>query len=85
MEKEAYELLLKLNAAMDRLVQGGDPSLKYESWDALKRGETIYWVRVSFSSRADESRVEYIWQADLQAKQITPLSFSARSLSNKRE
>lgn len=80
-EKEAYELLLKLSAAMDRLVQGGEASLKYASWDALKRGETIYWVRVGFSSGADQIRVEYIWQVDLQAKQITPLSFNARALA----
>lgn len=80
-EKEAYELLLKLSASMDRLVQGGDPSLKYESWDALKRAETIYWVRVIFSSVADLSRMEYIWQVDIQSKQITPLSFNARALA----
>jgi hypothetical protein len=80
-EREAYELLLKSNATMDRLVQDGDPSLKYESWDALKRTETIYWVRVGFSSVADQSRLEYIWQVDLQTKQIAPLSFNARALA----
>ena len=80
-EREAYDLLLKLNATMDRLVQGGDPSLKYESWDALKRTETIYWVRVGFSSVADQSRIGYIWQVDLQTKQIAPLSFNARALA----
>lgn len=80
-EKEAYELLLKLSAAMDRLVQGADPALRYESWGAMKRGDAVYWVRVTFFSAADENKIEYIWQVDLQSRSATPLSFNARALA----
>ncbi len=82
MEKTAYDLLLKSNATVNGMVQGGNPSLRFKSWDALKRDEDTYWVRLTFTSAADNSSVEYIWQVKILAKQVTPLSYNARSLTN---
>ena len=36
-EQEAYDLLLKSNATVAKMVQGSDPSLKFKSWDAAKQ------------------------------------------------
>ncbi len=81
MEKEAYDFLLSSNATVKGMVQGSNPSLKFKSWDALKRDEDTYWVRVTFSS-ASGTNEEYIWQVKLLAKQISPLSYNARSLAS---
>jgi hypothetical protein len=82
MEKEAYDFLLKTNPTVDGMVQGSNPSLRFKAWDALKRDEETYWVRLAFTSAPDNANVEYIWQVKLLAKQITPLSYNARSLAN---
>lgn len=77
-EQEAYTLL-KSNPAIEALVQGSDPSLKFVTWDAANRGEDIYWVRLKFQ-QDDIPEVEYIWQVRIQAKTVTPLNFNARAL-----
>lgn len=82
MEKEAYDLLLKSNPTISGMVQGSNPSLRFMTWDALKREEDAYWVRLTFVSVQDKTEVEYIWQVKLLAKQITPLSYNARALAN---
>ncbi|HYK89457.1 MAG TPA: hypothetical protein VE398_11850 [Acidobacteriota bacterium] len=82
MEKEAYDFLLKSNPTVNGMVQGSNPSLHFKSWDALKREEDAYWVRLTFTSVPDNTSVEYIWQVKLLAKQITPLSYNARSLAS---
>jgi hypothetical protein len=82
MEKEAYDLLLKSNATVAAMVQGSNPSLKFKSWDALKRDEDTYYVRLTFASLPANTSTEYIWQVKLLAKQVTPLSYAARSLAN---
>ncbi len=81
-EKQAYDLLIQSTPALNSLVQGSNPSLRFKSWDALKRDEDTYWVRVTFNSVPGNSSVEYIWQVRLLAKQVTPLSYNARSLAN---
>lgn len=81
MEKEAYDFLLKSNATLSGMVLGSNPKLHFKSWDALKRDEEAYWVRLVFVSVPDNTNVEYIWQVKLLAKQITPLSYNARALA----
>ncbi len=82
MEKEAYDFLLSSNPTINNMVHGLNLTLRFKSWDALKREEDAYWVRLTFTNVADNTDVEYIWQVKLLAKQITPLSYNARSISN---
>ncbi len=82
MEKEAYDFLLSSNATVKGMVQGSNPSLRFKSWDALKRDEDTYWVRLTFSSVPGGSNEEYIWQVKLLAKQVSPLSYNARTLAS---
>ncbi len=79
-EQEAYALLLKSNATIAGMVQGSNPALKFKSWDAASRGEDTYWVRLKFQSNGSPD-VEYIWQVKVQANEVTPLSYNARSIS----
>ncbi len=79
-EQDAYDLLLKSNSTIAGMVQGSNPALKFKSWDAANRGEDTYWVRVKFQSEGNPD-VEYIWQVKVQAKEVTPLSYNARSIS----
>jgi hypothetical protein len=78
-EKEAYDLLLNSKPSISGLVNGSDPSLQFLSWDAAGRGDGIYWVRLRFRSGQDPE-IKYIWQVQLESKQITPLNYNARSL-----
>jgi len=80
MEQEAYNLLLESNAKIAGMVRGSNPSMIFDSWDAVKRGDDIYWVRVKFRSEGDPVS-EYIWEVKLSSKEITPLSYHARSIS----
>jgi hypothetical protein len=79
-EQEAYELLLKSNAIVAGMVQGSNPSLRFKSWDVATRGDDTYWVRLKFQPDAGPD-LEYIWQVKLQANQVTPLSYNARTIS----
>jgi hypothetical protein len=79
-EQDASELLLKSNATIAGMVQGSNPSLHFKSWDAVNRGDDIYWVRLKFQSEGNPD-VEYIWQVKLQTNQVTPLSYNARTIS----
>jgi hypothetical protein len=79
-ERDAYDLLLQSNSQISELVMGSDASLTFDTWDAAHRGEDIYWVRLKFKSEGNPDR-EYIWQVKLGSKEITPLSYHARSLS----
>ncbi len=78
-EQEAYDLLLKLNPAVNNLIQGKDPSLKFKSWDAVNRGDEVYWVRLRFQAEGTPD-AEYIWQVKVQSSQATPLNYNARNL-----
>ncbi len=79
-EQVAYDLLLKLNPAIADLIQGKNTNLKFKSWDAAKRGEDSYWVRLKFQMEGN-AEAEYIWVVKPQASQVSPLNFNARSLS----
>jgi hypothetical protein len=79
-EQDAYDLLLQSNSTVAGMVHGSNPSLHYKSWDAAYRGDDIYWVRLKFQSDSNPD-MEYIWQVKLGSKEITPLSFYARSIS----
>jgi hypothetical protein len=79
-EQKAYDLLMKTNLKLAEMVQGSNPSLRFESWDAAHRGEDTYWVRLKFQSD-DNPAMEYIWEVRLISKEITPLSYYARSIS----
>jgi hypothetical protein len=80
MEQEAYDLLLGSNPKIAELVRGSDSSLTFDSWDALYRGDDVYWVRVKFQVKGDSVR-DYIWQVNLGAKEVKALSYHARSIS----
>jgi hypothetical protein len=79
MEREAYDLLLKSGATIAGLVQGSNPSLQFSSWDAAGRGGDMYWVRLIFRQEG-KPEAEYIWQVQLESKQVTPLNYNARTL-----
>jgi hypothetical protein len=79
-EQAAYDLLLKSNPTIAEMVHGGNPSLRFESWDAAYRGDDIYWVRLKFQSDSNPD-MDYIWQVKLGTKEVTPLSYHARSVS----
>jgi hypothetical protein len=78
-ELSAYDLLIQSNPTVAKMVQGGNPSLHFKSWDAAGRGDDIYWVRLKFKSEGNPD-VEYIWQVKLQSKEVTPLSHNAREI-----
>ena len=80
MEQEAYDLLLGSNPKIAEMVRGSDSSLTFDSWDAVYRGDDVYWVRVKFQVKGDSVR-DYIWQVDLGSKEVTPLSYHARAIS----
>ena len=80
MEQQAYDLLLKSNPTVAGMVQGSNPSLHFKSWDAANRGDDTFWVRLKFQSNGNPEE-EYIWQVKVQANQVTPLSYNARSIS----
>jgi hypothetical protein len=82
MEKESYDFLLKSNPTISGMVLGSNPSLRFKSWDALKREEDAFWVRLTFVSVPGNTDVDYIWQVKLLSKQITPLSYNARTLAS---
>jgi hypothetical protein len=79
-EQDAYDLLLKSNPTVAKMVQGSNPSLKFKSWDAANRGEDTYWVRLKFQSEGNPDE-EYIWQVKVQSNEVTPLSYNARRIS----
>jgi hypothetical protein len=76
-EQSAYDLLIQSSPAVAKLVQGGNPSLHFVSWDAAGRGDDIYWVRLKFRSEGNPD-IEYIWRVKVQSKEVTPLSHNAR-------
>jgi hypothetical protein len=80
MEREAYELLLQSNSTIAGMIQGSNPALRFKSWDAAARENDTYWVRIRFESEGNPD-VVYIWQVRLGTKQVTPLSYNARTLS----
>ena len=87
-EREAYEKVLAANTLLSGMVEGGNPQLRFKTWDAARRGEELYWVRVIFTSTVDAKDandstgkdVEYIWQVEGANDKVTPLNFNARSL-----
>jgi hypothetical protein len=79
-EEDAYNLLLQSNSKVAELVKGGDPSLKFKSWDAARRGDDVFRVRLKFQSEG-HPEAEYIWQVKLQSNEVTPLSYNARTIS----
>jgi hypothetical protein len=78
-EQSAYNLLIQSNPTVAKMVQGGNPSLHFVSWDAAGRGDDIYWVRLKFKSEGIPD-VEYIWQVKLESKEVKPLSHNAREI-----
>jgi hypothetical protein len=79
-EQEAYELLLKSNSTIAGMIKGSNPALIFKSWDVANRGNDTYWVRIKFQSEGNQD-VEYIWQVKVEANQVMPLSYNARTIS----
>jgi hypothetical protein len=78
MEQQAYDLLIISNPKIAEMVQGGNPSLRFKSWDAARRADDLFWVRLKFQSEGSE--MEYIWLVKPQEKQVSPLNYNARNL-----
>jgi hypothetical protein len=79
-EQEMYDLVLGAYPRVAEMVNGDDPSLRFQSWGGAKRSEDIYWIQLIFQNE-DDLEVEYIWQVDLQTNQVLPLSYNARNIS----
>jgi hypothetical protein len=80
-EKEAYDLLFAENVSVSDMVSGKNPGLKFKSWSAAKlQEEGTYLVDLAFTRMAENQEEHFIWQVNLATKQITPMSFNARSL-----
>ena len=77
-EQEAYEKTLAANEALALAVQGGDSGLSFQTWGAVQRNGSVYWVRVIFRNAAGVD-VEYIWQTDISSGKADPLNFNARN------
>ncbi|MEJ2109878.1 MAG: hypothetical protein P8Z37_08200 [Acidobacteriota bacterium] len=78
-ETEAYTLLLEKYPKVEAMVNGDNSSLQFKSWGGSRIEEEIYWIRLIFE--IDNNREVYIWQVDLKTKEVTPLSYNARSIS----
>ncbi len=78
-ERRAYGLLLEAKPHVGAMVDEGAPSRRFRSWGGAPRGGDVYWVRLVFET-GEGLEVEYIWQVDLQAKEVLPLSHNARTL-----
>jgi hypothetical protein len=78
-ERQAYDLLIASNATVAEIAKGNNPSLKFKSWDAARRGDEVIWVRLKLQA-AGQAEAEYIWQVKLEAKQVSPLNYNARSI-----
>ncbi len=78
-ERQAYALLVESNAAVAEIVKGNKASYKFKSWDAAVRGEDLYWVRLKIQAEG-QPEGDYIWQVRLEAKQVTPLNYNARTI-----
>ncbi|HSW39040.1 MAG TPA: hypothetical protein VLL97_06065 [Acidobacteriota bacterium] len=79
-DREAYELVMRFNENLARMVRGEDPERYFKSWGSAHRGGDLYWVRVTF--QMDESPdQEYIWEVNLESGRVSPLSFNARRIS----
>jgi hypothetical protein len=79
-EQEMYALVLREYPRVAEMVNGDDPSLRFQSWGGVKRSEDIYWIRLVFQNDEDHD-VEYIWQVELQTNKVLPLSYNARTVS----
>jgi hypothetical protein len=80
-EREAYNLLLAQNAAVSDMVSGKISGMQFKSWSAAKRqDEGAYLVDLIFTRLPENQEEHFIWQINLATKQITPMSFNARSL-----
>lgn len=76
----AYVLLLETYPKVAEMVEDGNPALHFQSWGGVQRDDNMYWVRLIF--KTDEGlEVEYIWQVNMQSKQVLPLSHNARTIS----
>ena len=80
-EQEAYDLLLRSNETVLKMVQGSDPALRFTGWGVAKREEDVFWVRLTFMQSPQDVEAQYIWQIKLQSKQIAPLNYNARSIT----
>jgi len=80
-EKEAYDLLLSENQPVRDMVSGKNPVLQFKSWSAAKtQDDGAYLVDLAFMGLPDNQEEHFIWLVNLATKQITPMSFNARSL-----
>jgi hypothetical protein len=80
MEQTAYNLLIQSNSSIAEIVKGDHPLLRFKSWDAAKRENDTYWVRLKLQLDKNPEQ-EYIWEVKIQSKEVKPLSFNAKSIS----
>jgi hypothetical protein len=80
MEQTAYNLLIQSNSSIAEIVKGEHPLLRFKSWDAAKRENDTYWVRLKLQLDKNPEQ-EYIWVVKIQSKEATPLNYNAKSIS----
>jgi hypothetical protein len=80
MEREAYDVLLQSSSIVAGMVHGENTSLRFQDWNAAKMEEDMFWVRLTFTRLPEKTPVTYIWQVKLLSKEVTPLSYEARTL-----
>jgi hypothetical protein len=80
-QRQAYELLLEVNQALAALVAGGDPGLRFRTWEAAPAEQESLLVKVTFEHVSDGTVRDYIWKVKLPSREIIPLSAYARALS----
>jgi len=80
-EEEAYDLLVNSNQTLAGMIQGSDPTLKFQEWSAASMGENSYYVMVAFAQTADNVVRKYIWNVKVATKEVVPLSAYAMSIS----
>jgi hypothetical protein len=80
-EKEAYDILIHANQTLAGLVNGSDPSLKFQDWSAAVMGQDSFNVSLSFVQTADNGIRKYVFNVKVQTKEVMPLSAYAREIS----
>jgi hypothetical protein len=80
-EKEAYNILLQANSTVSEMVLDKNPAFQFKSWLAAKQQEEgSYLVDLAFNKMPEKQEEHFIWQVNLLSKQITPMSYNAKTL-----
>lgn len=76
----AKDLVLEKSPALKKLIASPDPNSEYKGWSAESDGPDSYKVSFTFLDKASGSTILYVWQVNITARSVTPLSYYARKL-----